>query len=765
MSKSLVIVESPAKAKTISKILGKGYVVRASAGHIRDLPTKEIGVDIAKGFIPKYVIIPDKEEVVKELQNSAKGVDQVLLAPDPDREGEAIAWHLAHILQLPPEKMKRIQFNEITKEAVQFAVNNPREINQNRVDAQQARRVLDRLVGYKLSPLLWKKIKRGLSAGRVQSVSVRLICDREQEIQAFQTKEYWTLAAQFAKDKQKRAFEAELGRLNDKKPEIDTQQAMDEVLASLKGVTEYKVSSIKTKDRKQEPQFPFITSSLQREASTALNFSVKRTMIAAQQLYEGIELGSEGPIGLITYMRTDSTRIAESAQDTAAEYIEAQYGKQYLPKTRRLGKTAKGGQDAHEAIRPAEIVRTPEELKPFLSSDQFRLYRLIWQRFVSSQMSAAILAIQTIEIAGNLKGKKDPLFRLSSTQIKFDGYQRVYLEAKEEDSTEEEEKKQQVPILEEGEVVDLKELLPKQHFTQPPSRYSEATLVKVMEELGIGRPSTYAPTIATIQDRGYVKKEGRMLQPTELGMGVNGQLVQHFPNIVDTDFTANMETQLDEVEKGGRPWGELLASFYEPFLKTLETATEEMDRILIVTKYLCAECGLPMLQKSSKYGNFLGCSGYPECKHTHPLTPQNEPAPKERPVPGEVCSQCHHEPMIAKYGRFGEYLKCSECGHNQPILKKVGLECPTCHKGQIVERKGRRGLFYGCSEYSSKNPDSCNFVLWSRPIQKPCPECASILVFKPLKRGDMVQCSNKECGFKAPAGEFDPSLVGQEEAS
>lgn len=752
MSKSLVIVESPAKAKTIGKILGKDFIVKASAGHIRDLPQKEIGVNVDKGFEPKYVIIPKKEDVVKELQGAARLADQVYLAPDPDREGEAIAWHLAQILEIPTERLRRIEFHEITKTAIQNAVAHPRTIDINRVDAQQARRILDRLVGYKLSPLLWKKVQRGLSAGRVQSVAVRLLCDREKEIQAFVSEEYWTVHGLFRQQKPEATdFSADLVRWAGKKPELKNSGDARTVVEALAGAA-CSVESVKTRERDKDPQPPFITSTLQREAASAMGLTVKRTMAIAQQLYEGIELGEEGPSGLITYMRTDSIRIAEEAQDAAREFILAAYGKPYYPARRRTYGAKKGAQDAHECIRPTDINNTPDKIKKSLTPDQFKLYRLIWQRFLASQMAATTIETRTVEITAKLTGRRqDALFRLSTSRVLFDGYTRVYEQAREEQT--EHEAEGSAPVLEEGESLTLLKVDPRQHFTQPSSRFSEATLVKALEEQGIGRPSTYAPTIATIQDRGYVNKEGRTLIPTDLGMKVNDQLVHHFPNIVDTEFTANMEAKLDEVEKGSQPWTKLLSEFYVPFLATLKAADEEMKRVVIVTDYLCERCGRPLLYRYGRFGNFLGCSGYPECDFTHQLTRDNKPVPKDRPAPGVACRQCGHEPMTIKFGPHGEYLKCSSCGKNQS--KSTGVGCPKCHTGLIVERRSRMGkTFYGCDRYPE-----CDFVLWNRPIETPaCPQCNSILVYKPRKRGDdLVACSS--CKFVAPAPEILPEIA------
>jgi DNA topoisomerase-1 len=755
MPKSLVIVESPAKAKTISKILGKNFVVKASAGHIRDLPQKEIGVDIDKNFAPKYVIIPKKEDVVRELQGAARDAEHIYLAPDPDREGEAIAWHLAQILEIPVERLQRIEFHEITSQAVQNAVAHPRTIDINRVDAQQARRILDRLVGYKLSPLLWKKVQRGLSAGRVQSVAVRLLCDREKEIQAFVSEEYWTIHGQFRQATEGAApFVADLVRWAGKKPELGDEAAARAVVTALAGA-ECTVESVKTRERSRDPQPPFITSTLQREAASALNLTVKRTMAIAQQLYEGIDLDEEGPVGLITYMRTDSTRVAEEAQEATREFILASYGRDYYPARRRQYGARKGAQDAHECIRPTDVNRTPDRVKKSLTPDQYKLYRLIWQRFVASQMAASTIETRTVEIGARLNGRRsDGLFRLSTSRVLFDGYTRVYEEAREEGAPEEGEASS-APVLEEGEKLVLLAVEPRQHFTQPPPRFSEATLVKALEEQGIGRPSTYAPTIGTIQERGYVQKEGRTLIPTDLGMKVNEQLVHHFPSIVDTEFTAQMEAKLDEVEKGSQTWTKLLDDFYQPFLETLKAANEEMKRVVIVTDYLCEQCGRPLLSRYGRFGNFLGCSGYPDCNFTHQLTRDNKPVPKDRPAVGIACRYCAHEPLTIKYGPYGEYLKCANCGKNQP--KSTGVTCPKCHQGSIVEKRSRMGkTFYGCDRY----PD-CDFVLWSRPLDKPaCPECGSILVHKPRKRGDdLVACS--QCKFTAPASEMLPEEAAE----
>ncbi|HEY9856183.1 MAG TPA: type I DNA topoisomerase [Stenomitos sp.] len=692
MSKSLVIVESPAKAKTIGKILGKDFQVKASAGHVRDLPKKGLGVDVKKNFAPQYEVLAEKSKVVQELHEAAESADNVFLAPDPDREGEAIAWHLSTLLEDLQKPMRRIEFNEITKDAILRAVQHPRDIDINRVNAQQARRVLDRLVGYKISPLLWQKVRRGLSAGRVQSVAVRLICDREAEIQAFQPKEYWTIAADLLKGSAKTPFASELVRWQGKKPDIDSETQATGIVEHLK-TAEYKVTKVQTKEQKRQPSAPFITSSLQQEASRRYGFTVKRTMTLAQQLYEGIELGSEGPVGLITYMRTDSVRIADEAWEEARDFIKERYGKEYLPPQRRTYASKKGAQEAHEAIRPTSIQRTPESVKSHLTPDQFKLYRVIWERFAASQMANATLAVLSIDITAG-----DGVFRATDTKVVFAGFQAVYMDTPEEDSEEAKaasKKPAKLPELAEGDALKLKELHPKQHFTQPPPRFTEATLVKTMEEKGIGRPSTYAPTIATIQDRGYVEKEGRALKPTELGIQVNEQLIKHFPDIVDVGFTADMEDKLDTVETGENEWQKLLKSFYDPFAETLKVAAKEMKPVAIPSGEKCETCGAEMLIKSGRFGEFLACSKYPECKTT------------------------------------------------KPIIKKVNVACktPGC-VGDIIIKRTRTGkTFYGCSRYPE-----CTFTSWDLPTDIHCVKCGTWMVVKRSKAGrSFLLCKNEEC--------------------
>ncbi len=687
-AKSLVIVESPAKAKTIAKILGKDFFVKASAGHVRDLPKKGLGVDVKRNFQPQYEVLAEKAKVVNELREAALEAKDIYLAPDPDREGEAIAWHLANILEDVSKPLRRIEFNEITKDAILRAIQHPRDIDQPRVNAQQARRVLDRLVGYKISPLLWQKVRRGLSAGRVQSVAVRLICDREDEIRKFQPKEYWTLTAELLKGAAKTAFPAELARWKAKKPDIGSQAESDAIVAALSGA-EYVVSKVATKEQKRQPSAPFITSTLQQEASRRYGFTVKRTMTLAQQLYEGIELGSEGPVGLITYMRTDSVRIADEAWEEASQYIAERYGKQYLPPSRRQYASKKGAQEAHEAIRPTSITRTPESVKSHLTPDQFKLYRVIWERFAASQMANATLAVTSVDITAG-----DGIFRASDTKVVFAGYQAVYMETPEDDE-EAEKKPSKLPDLKEGDKLKLKALSPKQHFTQPPPRFTEATLVRTLEEKGIGRPSTYAPTIATVQDRGYVEKDGRALKPTELGMQVNEQLVQHFPDIVDVNFTADMEDKLDSVETGEREWQLIISNFYEPFQQTLKTAAKEMKPVAIPSGENCENCGAEMLIKSGRFGEFMACSKYPECKTT------------------------------------------------KPIIKKVGVACktPGC-TGDIIIKRTRTGkTFYGCSKYPE-----CTFTSWDQPTDTHCVKCSTYMVIKRSKAGrSFLLCTNADC--------------------
>ncbi|MBL0186659.1 MAG: type I DNA topoisomerase [Candidatus Obscuribacter sp.] len=778
MPKSLVIVESPSKAKTISKILGKDYQVKASAGHVRDLPKNKLGVNVRKNFEPQYEILKEKEPMVEELKEAAANVDRVYLAPDPDREGEAIAWHLAEILGLSEKKVQRIEFNEITKDAVLAAIKSPRRIDKKLVDAQQARRLLDRLVGYKISPLLWRKVN-GRSAGRVQSVAVRLICEREQEVEGFEPQEYWQIKAELGRARSKAFFTAPLSKWKGKRViaasekgtaqsmVIDSKKLADEIVKK-SNKEEFKVATVTEKTSQRSPQAPFITSTLQREAATFLNFPVKKTMQVAQKLYEGIELGAEGPTGLITYMRTDSTRVAQQAQDEAKKFIVSRYGKQYYPdKPRQYARKGKSVQDAHEAIRPAYPERTPESLRPVLKPDEYKVYKLIWERFMASQMASAEILTRSVEIAAG-----EALFRASASEKKFPGFTIVYDRLTKDTITdaasdtpaneaEEDDESGNLPDLKKGEELKLKDILPTQHFTQPPPRFTEASMIKTLEELGIGRPSTFAATVSTVVDRKYVERQQKSLCPTKLGQAVNALLVEHFGNIVDVDFTAEMEAKLDQIEEDKVDWRGMLKVFYDPFKKTLKEAEENMNKVLILSDKLCPECGQAMAIRSSRFGQFLGCVGYPECKTKIALTKDGEPVPEDRPS-DELCKTCA-SPMLIHYGRYGDYLICSseECKEQRPILKTTGVDCPRegCG-GQIVEKKSRRGkIFFGCSHYSA---NGCTTAYWYPPVtgggpngSSFCPKCNSMLIYKTLKRGDQVACSAKECDFAQP-------ITGQE---
>lgn len=694
MADSLVIVESPAKAKTISKYLGSKYIVKASMGHIRDLPKSQIGVEVKKNFEPKYITIRGKGSILKELKDARKKVKKVYLAADPDREGEAIAWHLAHYLEISDQDACRVVFNEITKQAVKDAFKTPRKINQDLVNAQQARRILDRLVGYKISPLLWKKVKKGLSAGRVQSVAVKLIYDRENEIKAFVPEEYWSITAKLAAGKAE--FEAKFYSSGEKK-DLKNEAEVNEILSALKK-SDFVVSEVKEKERQRNPSPPFITSSLQQEAARKLNFRAAKTMSVAQQLYEGIDLGSEGTVGLITYMRTDSTRISPVAQEEAKEYIVHKYGEAYYPETPRsyLKKNA-NAQDAHEAIRPSSVLREPDQMKEYLSRDQLRLYKLVWERFVASQMASAVMDTMTVDLtAGSI------IFRAVGSKIKFSGFMKVYVEGNDDAAVDTGDEEKFLPPLKQGDQAIKKQIDPKQHFTQPPPRYTEARLVKALEELGIGRPSTYAPTLETIQKRGYVAIEEKKFVPTELGELVIQQMIEFFPEILDVEFTAQMEEGLDHIEEGKEDWVQVLSEFYETFEKRLEVAEEEMEKVEIqdeVSDEICEKCGSHFVYKMGRFGKFLACSGFPDCRNT------------------------------------------------KPIVKNTGVTCPTCHEGKIIERRSKKGrIFYGCDRY----PD-CEFVSWDKPVEQPCPKCGAMLVEKRNKSGTFVQCV--ACDFKEEAKE------------
>ncbi len=683
MEEYLVIVESPAKAKTIKRYLGKKYEVKASMGHVRDLPKSQMGVDTDHNFDPKYITIRGKGPVLKELKTAAKKVKKVYLAADPDREGEAIAWHLAHSLDIDEKSACRVVFNEITKDAIKGAFKQPRTINMDLVDAQQARRILDRLVGYNISPLLWKKVKKGLSAGRVQSVALKLVIEREKEIKAFEPEEYWTIKAVFTVNDE--TFEASFYGKDNKKLELKTEEDVKKVLQQIKSDI-FKVNDVQKKERQRHPVAPFITSSLQQEAARKLNFRAKKTMMIAQQLYEGIELGKQGITGLITYMRTDSTRISDVAKEEAKEFITERYGKDFLGSATPKKKNKQNAQDAHEAVRPTSALREPKEMKAYLSRDQYRLYKLVWERFIASQMAPAIMDTVRADLV-----QSGIMFRATGSKVKFPGFMKVYTEGSDDPNKSDVENF--LPDLKEGMEAEKESIDPKQHFTQPPPRYTEARLVRTMEELGIGRPSTYAPTLDTIQKRGYVVMDDRKFVPTELGEVVLELVVEYFPDIIDVDFTVKMENDLDSVEEGATDWVKVIAEFYRDFEKHLEKAEAEMEKVEIRDEpagISCEECGHDMVYKMGRYGKFLACSNFPECRNT------------------------------------------------KPILKKVGVSCPKCSEGEIVERKSKkRRIFYGCDRYPE-----CDFVSWDKPIPRSCPKCEHYLVEKKVKKGKVVQCSN-----------------------
>ncbi|MFN3479751.1 MAG: type I DNA topoisomerase [Thermodesulfovibrionales bacterium] len=762
--KSLVIVESPAKANTINKILGKGFSVKASIGHIKDLPKNEMGVDVENEFEPKYEIIPGKEKIIKELRKAAKEADRIYLAPDPDREGEAIAWHIATEIsdkkngssRQGQEKIFRVTFNEITERAVLEAIKNPGSIDLNKVNAQQARRILDRLVGYGLSPLLWRKIRRGLSAGRVQSVAVKLIVDREREIKAFEKEEYWNINLRL-EGSVPPPFWARLNRyrgenvINRDAKEgerfLIRDAAEAEKIASEIGNGTLFLTKIEKKERKRAPNPPFITSTLQQEASRKLRFTAKKTMMLAQQLYEGVELGKEGSVGLITYMRTDSVRIAPEAQEWARRYIEERFGREYLPEKPPQYKSKAGAQEAHEAIRPTGIERPPESLKQYLSRDLFNLYNLIWNRFIASQMAPARLE-QTTFIIG-VKGQGSEVvdegteIRASGTVVRFDGFMALYTEGKDEI---EEEEGGFLPPLKTGEELKIEEIKPTQHFTQPPPRYTEATLVKALEEKGIGRPSTYATILSTIQDRKYVHKVEGRFEPTELGILVNDFLVERFPELIDVGFTAKMEDELDRIEEGKMKWVKVVKDFYKPFSHDLAEATKMIGKIKpadIPTEIMCEKCGLPMVIRWGRHGRFLACSGYPTCKNAKPL---DENGDRNHVVTDQTCSECG-APLVVRSGRFGKFLACSrypECKFTKPL--STGVKCPL-DGGEIIERKTRKGRsFWSCSNYPK-----CKFATWYKPVSEKCPSCgADFLLEKKEKDGGIIHfCNNKGCNYKS----------------
>ena len=679
---NLIIVESPAKAKTIEKFLGKEYKVKASVGHVRDLPKSKLGVDIENNFEPNYITIRGKAGTVNELKKEAKKSDKVFLATDPDREGEAISWHLAFLLGLDEEEKNRIEFNEITKEAVRNAIKNPRKIDKNLVDAQQARRVLDRLVGYKISPILWSKVRKGLSAGRVQSAATKMICDREEEIEKFIPKEYWSILLETHNSKRKK-IEFELSKYKNKKIEINDKEQSDKIVSEIEN-KDLLIKSIEKKNRKKSAYRPFITSTLQQEASAKLGFTTKKTMQIAQQLYEGISIKGSGTQGLITYMRTDSQRISAEAQNFAKDAIIAKYGKEYY-KAYGYKAAGKNVQDAHECIRPSHIDLDPQKIEDSLNKDQYKLYRLIYNRFLACMMQDAVYEQQTI--TGLID---DYSFKANGSKLLFDGFLRVYDYSSSEENI--------LPDVEENELLKVKKINPKQHFTQPPARYNEASLVKALEELGIGRPSTYASIITTIQDRQYVEKKQKNLYPTELGKVVTKLLEQYFEQIVNLEFTADIESKLDIIADGNNQWKEIVSNYYEPIEKNLEVASKEIEHINMdeATDEICEKCGSPMVIKHGRFGRFLACSNYPECKNA------------------------------------------------KPILQKLGMKCPKCGDGDIIVRKSKKGkVFYGCSKYPE-----CDFVSWDKPTGNKCPDCGSPLVEADKKSKHKEKCSNKECKYK-----------------
>ena len=813
MAKGLVIVESPAKAKTIKKYLGRGYEVEASLGHVKDLPKSKLGVDIDNDFETEYVVIPGKEKVLIRLKKLAKDADAIYLAPDPDREGEAIAAHLAEELGDGSGKKKkkggngleirRVTFNEITQRGVREGFDHPRDIDWNLVDAQQARRVLDRLVGYQVSPLLWDKVRRGLSAGRVQTVALRLIVEREREIKAFEKQEYWTIDAHLAAAKPP-AFDARFVGRGEEKIDIPNAEEAEKLRSALEKA-KWTVRSVEKKERRRNAAAPFTTSKFQQDASRKLRFSVKRSMMIAQRLYEGIELGDEGLVGLITYMRTDSTRVSNDALTEVREFIGSQYGREYRPEDPNTFKSKKGAQEAHEAIRPTSVGRHPDQIQQYLQEDEYKVYKLIWQRFVASQMSPAVFDQTTVDIDAET-GTDKYWFRVTGSVLKFDGFLKVYEESKEGKDEEDEALKHKLPPLEAGQSLTLRELKPEQHFTEPPPRYNEASLVKELEERGIGRPSTYAAILSTIQERQYVQKLGGKFAPTEIGFVVSDLLVENFKDIFDPQYTARLEEELDEIEEGQEKWTDALRDFYKKFEKDLHYAEKHMENIKrmekpteekcercgapLVIKWgkhgsffacstyskddpnsctftkenpidlpdldsadmqetsqeeYCENCGRVMVLKRGRFGQFLACTGYPDCKTTRRLD-------QGRKVPDipldETCPQCGRN-LVLRHGRYGEFTSCSgypECKYVKQNF--IGVKCPECKTGEIVEKRARRkgNTFYGCSNYPK-----CKFTSASKPIAEKCPQCGSeYLVEKILKAGPVIACPNKECEYERP---------------
>ncbi|DAB21690.1 TPA: DNA topoisomerase I [Candidatus Gastranaerophilales bacterium HUM_22] len=740
--KALVIVESPAKSKTIKKILGDGYQIEASFGHVRNLPDNVLGFDVNNDFKPTYVVIPEKKKVVTKLNDLAKRSDKIYLASDPDREGEAIAWHVRELLQVPDDKVFRIEFNEITPKAVKYAVEHSRQIDMDRVKAQQTRQILDKLVGYKLSPVLWKQLGNyRLSAGRVQSVALRMICEREEEIEAFIPQEYWSIHT--IMDKDGKLFEAEVNKYKNKKIEIKNEEEANKIKEFLLNPeTEFIVDKVTKKETKRKPTAPFITSTLQRAASSKLGFGVSKTMQVAQKLYEGIEI--EGtPVGLITYMRTDSVRISDDAHEMAKSFILQNYGEKYYPATTNVYVKGKQNvQDAHEAIRPSYPERTPESIKQYLQPDQYKLYKLIWDKFMSSQMAPAEIANKTIDIKAG-----DYNLKAGTSKILFDGFLKLYNDAEED----EKDADAKIPDLEQGDKVKCKEITPKQHFTQPPPRYNEASLVKALEEHGIGRPSTYATIITVIQTRKYVEKKDKALYPTLLGRTVCKQLVNQFANIMDYKFTAGMEEKLDKIAEKKAVWNVVLKEFYTPFMEVVNSVMKTAQKVVIESDKKCPNCGKVMLVKTSRFGTqFLGCSGYPECKTIISLNnsvelDDVEGEGKEQQTVDEKCEKCGSD-MVMKVGPYGKYLECKECKNRKKYIRSTGVKCPKCGEGTIIEKKSKYGkIFFGCNRYPE-----CSYALWDEPTGNKCPECGELLVKKVTKNGNFEVCSSRTCSFKHP---------------
>jgi DNA topoisomerase-1 len=760
MARNLVIVESPAKARTLARYLGRNYVVKASVGHIIDLPKSKLGVDVEKDFTPDYQVIRGKAKIIDELKKAAKGKEAIFLAPDPDREGEAIAWHIAEKLgRAVRPKIRRVLLYEITKQAVQEALKHPQALDQDRFEAQVARRILDRLVGYQLSPLLWKKVRRGLSAGRVQSVALRIVCEREREIQGFVAEEYWSVTARLDAPSPP-PFEARLAevsgrRIDNKTFKLESEEQVEKVLAGLRspggnGIA-WVVTSVETRERRRNPAPPFITSKLQQEASRKLGFSPKRTMRIAQRLYEGVELGTEGALGLITYMRTDSTRVSDEALAAVRRYIGERFGADYLPEKPAVYRSKRGAQDAHEAIRPTSMEYDPERVASYLSKEELALYTLVWNRFTASQMEPARFDHTAADIAAG-----ECRFRATGQTMKFDGFIRVYTEGRDDETVDDEEGEERtLPVLEVGMHLKLRELVPMQHFTQPPPRFTQATLIKELEENGIGRPSTYATIMTTLLDKEYVVEgEGRRLRPTELGFLITDLLVESFPDVLNVEFTAGMEDMLDRIEEGKESWRAALRRFHDPFQKDLERADAQMRNVKREerpTDIPCEKCGTLMVVRWGRRGEFLACPRYPECRNTKNFRREGaQVVVVEAEETDETCEKCG-KPMRVRVGRYGKFLGCSgypECSNIRPLVRptSIGMSCPECRDGELLERRSRRGkVFYGCNRYPK-----CRFAAWDRPVSEICPRCgATYLLEKVTKRYGLVRrCAREGCDFQ-----------------